>query len=113
MVPDAVHDIRNNDLRFNKVIVSTEFFGALLIGFLAESGQHNNFQVGRFRSVSQNIKYIETADFRHHYIKYDKIRFVGTCIGKRFFSVGYAPDIETFGLQAGNVYTGQRVVIFN
>jgi|GEM_PF-5785917 len=49
---DAGDDVGDNYLGLYEVVIHAQTFGALLVTFLAERGQHNNLQIGSFRGIA-------------------------------------------------------------
>jgi negative regulator of genetic competence, sporulation and motility len=113
MVLDAVNDVGDDDLGFDEVFVDTEGFGAFFIAVLAECRQHDDFKVGSFGGITEYIKYVEAADFRHHDIKQHEVWMKIEGVGQGFFPVGDTAKLKTFGREAGHIDIGEGVVIFD
>lgn len=110
---DPINHIGYNHLGFDEVIVHAEALGTLLVAFLAEGGEHDNFEIGGFGRVAEDIQHIKAADLGHHGVQQDEVGPVIFGSREGVFAVGDTFYVEGLGLQTHYVDVCQRVIVLD
>ncbi len=113
MVLHAVDNIRDNNLRFDQVIVDAQLFGAFFVFWLTESGQHDDPNVGSFWRVTEDVQNIKATDFWHHGVEKYEIRAEFDSRRQGIFTVINFLYFKAFEFETRSVDAGERPVVFN
>ncbi len=88
------NDVGNDDLRFYQVIVRRLELWRVPCRSPGSGSQQDNFQIGGFRRVAQDVQHVKAADFRHHHVQQHQVGFIADSGGQSFFAVSHPADIE-------------------